>query len=66
MLTLEKITGLEVSLWDPLIPFKEQSPKEAFLVHRKIFILFTQEPETQVQKAARLLENPLGLAQPPL
>lgn len=47
----------------PLIPFKEQNPRETFLICMRIFILFTQEPETQVQKATRPLENPLGLAQ---
>lgn len=33
---------------------------------QRVFILYPQEPETQVQKAARPLENPLGLAPPPL
>lgn len=39
---------------------------EAFLVCVGIFILFTQEPESQVQKVSRSLQNPLGLAQSPL
>jgi hypothetical protein len=38
--------------------FKEQSPREAFLVHVGIFILFAQEPETQVQKQAGLWRIP--------
>lgn len=50
----------------PLISFKEQNPVEAFLVCMGLFILFTEEPEMQVQKATRPLENPLGLAQPAL
>lgn len=57
---------LKVSLWEPLISFKEQSPRKAFLGHRRILILFTQKPETQVQKATRPLESPLCLAHPPL
>lgn len=40
--------------------------REAFLARLGIFILFTYEPETQVQKAARHLESLFGLAQPPL
>lgn len=49
----------------PLVSFKEQRPRQAFPVHMGIFILFTPEPDTQVQKATSPLENPGGLAQPP-